>query len=105
MENKDPKPSDGKDQSEAHKDPIDLQSGSVHANDTQSEGARNEQHEQVDKALEERNKANEEGHKKNMERAERDAQAAQENKTHVPTGKENNRNTPRIDKDGNKHWD
>lgn len=71
------------------------------------------QHEQVDLANEKRNEQNREGHKHNMERVEAEAHEAQartqyaddHRANHTPTGKQTNRNTPRIDKDGTKHWD
>lgn len=72
-----------------------------------------QQHEQVDAAAEKRNEENAEGHAKNMELAEAEAHEAQmrtehaddHRARHVPTGKENNRNTPRVLKDGTKVWD
>lgn len=71
------------------------------------------QHEKVDAELAKRSEANREGHAKNMERLEHEAAEAQARTQHAddprarhtPTGKQVNRNTPRIDKDGNKHWD
>jgi hypothetical protein len=74
------------------------------------EGAANadrvmQQHNAVEESLEKRNSANEEGHAKNMAKIEQEAELAHENtRRHVPTGKEDNRNTPTIDKAGNKHW-
>lgn len=71
------------------------------------------QHEAVDAEREARNEANREGHEKNMEAIEaaaheaqaRTAHADDHRAKHVPTGKENNRNTPRVLADGTKVWD
>jgi len=63
------------------------------------------QHDLVEQNLAKLNEENEEGHAVNMEKIEKEAEAAQNNPNHVPTGKEVNRNTPRIDKHGNKIWD
>lgn len=71
------------------------------------------QHEQVAKDLDARNEGNKEGHAKNMEQIEQDAMEAQARTAHaddprarhVPTGKEQNHNTPRVLPDGNKVWD
>ena len=74
------------------------------------EGAANadrvmQQHNAVEQTLEKRNSANEEGHEKNMAKIEEEAELAHENtRRAVPTGREDNRNTPVIDKAGNKHW-
>lgn len=81
--------------------------------DTKAPEAVAKQHEQVDADLAKRSEGNEEGHAKNMDRLENEANEAQARTAHAddprarhtPTGKEVNRNTPRIDKDGNKHWD
>lgn len=62
------------------------------------------QHDRVDKANAELNARNAEGHAKNMQRIEREAEQAQRNTKELTSGKENNRNTPRIDKYGNKTW-
>jgi hypothetical protein len=52
------------------------------------------------------NEANREGHDKNIQRIEEQAEQAAANSEKGPTsGKEWNRNTPRIDANGNKHWD
>lgn len=59
----------------------------------------------VDERLEKLNEQNREGHDKNIKKIEEAAKQAAENSEKAPTsGKEWNRNTPRIDKDGNKHW-
>lgn len=71
------------------------------------------QHQQVDEALQKRSDENEEGHAKNLERAENEAREAHARTeradhhlaNHVPTGKQDNRNTPRVLKDGTKVWD
>jgi hypothetical protein len=71
------------------------------------------QHDKVDQALERRSEQNREGHERNMQRetalAEeaqaRTAHADDHRANHVPTGKQENRNTPRILKDGTKVWD
>lgn len=71
------------------------------------------QHEEVDAALEKRNDENREGHDKNMAAIEHTAAEAQGRTAHaddprarhVPTGKEQNRNTPRVLPDGTKVWD
>lgn len=67
----------------------------------------------VDADLAARNAANEEGHAKNMQQVEQDAMEAQmrtehaddPRARHVPTGKEQNHNTPRVLSDGTKVWD
>lgn len=74
--------------------------------------------EQELKAQQDRSKANEEGQAKVQERieemhkdnkAEQIAGDGENNERKVPdnptSGLEHNRNTPRVDKDGNKHWD
>lgn len=71
------------------------------------------QHEEVDAFNEKRNEENLEGHRLNQERIAQDAAEAQARTAHaddhrarhVPTGKENNRNTPRVLPDGTKVWD
>lgn len=85
----------------------------VKVNDPLSAEAIAEQHSQRDAALEKRNEDNMEGHEKNMAKIE--AQAAEANArtanpddpraNFVPTGKENNKNTPRVLEDGTKVWD
>lgn len=61
---------------------------------------------QEDERLKRLNEQNREGHEKNMRKIEEHAeQAAANSEKAPPTGKEWNRNTPRIDKDGTKHWD
>ena len=63
------------------------------------------QHEQRDKELEQLNEQNQEGHEKNMKAIEEQAKATEEaSKTYVPTGKEDNRNTPKVMPDGRKVW-
>lgn len=70
------------------------------------------QHDQVDAEMDKRNEQNRPGHEKNMERIEAEAHEAHARTehadnhlaNHVPTGKQRNRNTPVIDKDGNKRW-
>lgn len=81
--------------------------------DTKAAEAVAKQHEKVDTELAARNEANQEGHAKNMDLLEAEAHEAQARTAHAddprakhtPTGKQSNRNTPRIDKDGTKHWD
>lgn len=71
------------------------------------------QHQEVDAFNEKRNEENRPGHEKNMERAEIEANEAQartahaddHRANHVPTGKQQNRNTPRVLEDGTKVWD
>lgn len=71
------------------------------------------QHEEVDAAHEKRNEENRPGHAVNMEKIEQAAAEAQartkyaddHRAAHVPTGKEENRNTPRVLADGTKVWD
>lgn len=67
------------------------------------------QHEDVDRRAEERNAGNEEGHQKNQEAIEREAAEAHYKTAHpeyhTPTGKEENHNTPVVNKDGSKRWD
>jgi hypothetical protein len=67
------------------------------------------QHEAVDKAMEDLNARNEAGHQKNMEAIEAAAEEAKAHTekpdaSHVPTGKEWNRNTPVVHEDGSKSW-
>jgi hypothetical protein len=84
-----------------------------HVNNPRAPEAVARQHEEVDQANAKRNEQNREGHAKNMERVEAEAGEAQmrtahaddHRANHVPTGKQTNRNTPRIDADGTKHWD
>ncbi len=72
-----------------------------------------QQHEQVDRENEQRNEANREGHDRNMARAQTEAEEAQartahandSRANHVPTGKQRDRNTPRVNPDGSKVWD
>lgn len=71
------------------------------------------QHAEVDAAADKRNEENRPGHEKNMERIEAEAHEAHARGAHadhhlaghVPTGKQNNRNTPRVLPDGTKVWD
>lgn len=91
---------------ESRKDPV------IVTNPNAPEAVR-AQHEAVDAALAKRNEENAEGHSVNMEKAEAEAHesaarmkhADDHRAGHVPTGKENNRNTPRVLKDGTKVWD
>lgn len=100
------KATDAEDEAERDKD-------GPHVNNPRAPEAVAKQHELVDKLKEDRNEANRPGHEKNMERLEHEAQEAQARTehahdpraNHVPTGKQDNRNTPRIDADGTKHWD
>lgn len=92
------------DQAARDRDAEAARSNNVTHTDTRSEGAINEQHKQHDEFMAKRNSENEEGHAKNMERIEKEAEAVQHTE-HVPTGKQNNRNTPRVLKDGTKVWD
>ncbi len=67
------------------------------------------QHEAEQKRREERNDANREGHDKNMQRIEDEANEAQSRTEkgaydHKPTGRQRDRNTPVINKDGSKSW-
>lgn len=64
------------------------------------------QHDQLDEAKDRLNEHNEPGHAKNMARIEDEAERAQDaTKRTVPTGKEDNRNTPIVDpKTGAKRW-
>lgn len=72
-----------------------------------------EQHRKVDELNEKRNEENREGHARNMQRAEDEAHEAQarteraddHRAKHTPTGKQQNRNTPRVLPDGTKVWD
>src|ERR1044072_6055998 len=67
--------------------------------------AREENAKVVDERLEGLNEQNREGHDKNIKKIEDAAKQAADNSEKGPTsGREWNRNTPRIDKDGNKHW-
>lgn len=63
-----------------------------------------QQHEIVERTREERDAANAEGMAKIEEEQERLADMAHNNPNHVPTGREVDVNTPRLDKDGNKIW-
>lgn len=66
---------------------------------------RKAQIDRTERHLERMSDENGEGHDKNQERIKRAAEDAHKNSERGPTsGKELNRNTPRIDKDGNKHW-
>lgn len=81
--------------------------------DTRSPGAVAGQHAKVDEEREKRNEENRPGHEKNMERAEAEAAEAHARTEHsnnhlaghTPTGKQENRNTPRVLGDGSKVWD
>lgn len=85
----------------------------VRVNDPTTPEAIAEQHRMVDEAKEKRNEENREGHAVNMQRIEQDALEAQARTEHhadprarhTPTGKEQNRNTPRILPDGTKVWE
>jgi hypothetical protein len=86
--------------------PIEQQTG-VSANTVDFEGTRNVVQERID-AL---SKDNEEGHAKNMERIEKthEKEANRDGEDRVSgadprLGREDNGNTPHIDKDGNKSW-
>jgi hypothetical protein len=84
----------------------------VGVNNPNSIEAIKEQHERRDRELAERSAANEEGHQKNMDKIEAQADeahartqhAGDPRANHVPTGKENNRNTPTVLPDGTKVW-
>jgi hypothetical protein len=82
----------------------EAQRDNVTVTTTNVEEARKAQIARTDQLLEERSKANEEGHKKNLEATEKHAERTQEHKDVPTSGKEFNRNTPVVDKDGNKHW-
>jgi hypothetical protein len=92
---------------------MEAERDNVKTNNPKAPEAVAQQHQAVDAAMEKRNEENSEGHEKNMERAEAEAHEAQarthhaddHRANHVPTGKENNRNTPRVLKDGTKVWD
>jgi hypothetical protein len=74
--------------------------------DVTSDDAIKSQIEATDKALEERSAANEEGYAKLEQKIVEQAEAAAKASELAPTtGKEWNRNTPRLDKAGNKIWD
>lgn len=57
----------------------------------------------VDERIARRSEANEEGHAKNMEAAEK-LHEGNEGKSDPSLGREDNGNTPVIDKHGNKSW-
>jgi hypothetical protein len=88
-------------------------SGNVTTNNPKAPENVARQHEKVDAELARRSEQNRPGHEKNMERAEAEAgeahartdNADDHRSGHVPTGKQWNRNTPRIDESGAKHWD
>lgn len=66
---------------------------------------REAQIERTERLLEKRSEDNEEGHDKVQRKIREDAERAHENTAKAPpTGREFNRNTPLVDKDGNKHW-
>lgn len=91
---------------EAHRD-------NVTVNNPRAPEAVAKQHQETDALNDKRNEENRPGHEKNMERVEAEAQEAQARTQHadhhlaghVPTGKERNRNTPRVLADGTKVWD
>lgn len=73
--------------------------------DGTSTDAKLRQIEQVGRDQEKLNRDNREGHELNMEAIEREGERAQDARQDgPPTGKEDNRNTPRIDKTGRKVW-
>lgn len=74
--------------------------------DVSSADAKLRQIEETERKKEALNRANREGHEVNMDRIESEGQQAQDASRQAPTsGMEDNRNTPRIAKDGSKHWD
>jgi hypothetical protein len=59
-----------------------------------------------DERLKRLNEQNREGHEKNMKKIEEHGEQVAKAADAGPTsGREWNRNTPRVDKDGGKHWD
>jgi hypothetical protein len=94
---------------------IDLQSRTDVEQSTATEDGKKAQIERELKAQADLSKANEEGHAANLKRIEEahkdnkaaDAGDGEERKVpEKPTsGLEHNRNTPRVDKSGAKHWD
>lgn len=70
----------------------------------QDQGSVEKQHAAVDERMDKLNANNEKGQAKIVEREEKIREASQANPTHVPTGKEWNRNTPVMDEFGNKSW-
>lgn len=78
-------------------------------NDPRTDDAKAAQIAKTDAELDALNRANEEGHQRNMDAIERHAHEAHAKTEHpgyhTPTGKEDNRNTPRIDPaTGAKTW-
>lgn len=104
-------------QEKAAANKIDLQTETTTAQGFATEEGKKAQIEQELKAQEDRSKANEEGQAKVQKRIEemhKDNKAAEAGdgettERKVPdnptSGLEHNRNTPRVDKFGNKHWD
>jgi len=93
---------------------VDLQTGTTVEQGTATEEGKKAQIARELNEQEARSKANAEGFAKTqkaIEEAHKDNKAAEiaEGERKVPdaptSGLEHNRNTPRIDKDGNKHWD
>lgn len=72
----------------------------VGANKVDLEGTRDVVKERLDKLSE----ANEEGHAKNMEKIEKAHAEDEQGKPDPKLGREDNGNTPHIDKHGNKSW-
>jgi hypothetical protein len=100
-------------QTEQDREAEAARSAPVFVNRADADASVREQHEKVDAFAAKRNDENRQGHERNMERIEAEAQEAQartqhshdHRANHVPTGKQNNRNTPRVLADGTKVWD
>lgn len=86
--------------------------GEVHVNASTTAEAIAQQHRDRDAAAEKLNEENAEGHEKNMAALAAQAEEANARTAHAddpranftPTGKEDNRNTPRVLPDGTKVW-
>lgn len=84
----------------------------VRVNDPTAPEAIAQQHRDRDAALEKLNEENMPGHEKNMAAIQASAEEAQARTAHAddpranftPTGKEDNKNTPRVLDDGTKVW-
>lgn len=95
---------------EADREAEQSRAGNVTVNNPRAPDRIAEQHRKVDEFNEKRNEENRPGHQVNMEKEEAKAEASTkategDRPAHVPTGKQQNRNTPRVLPDGTKVWD
>lgn len=89
--------------SQADREAEAARDNNVSVNNPKTPEAIEKHNERLDAALEKRNEENREGHEKNMKAIEE--RAAKPIPNAVVTGKQENRNTPRVLKDGRKVWD